>query len=64
MISRTEIMARYTVVNGIIQSPGKFEGLPIYAPYFHAQSLDGIFDDAETVRLRSEIRELGFVPKA
>lgn len=33
-MTRKEIEAAYTVVNGIIRSPGKFEGEPVWAPYY------------------------------
>jgi hypothetical protein len=31
----------YTVENGVIQNPGKFEGEPEYAPYFYDLMLNG-----------------------
>ena len=33
-MNRKEIEDQYTVENGIIQDPGRFEGEPIYVPYF------------------------------
>ena len=44
-MTRSEILENYDVENGIIQSPGKFEGEMLYAPYFYAHWLDGLFDD-------------------
>lgn len=35
----------YEVENGIIRSPGKFEGEPVYAPYFWDAYLNGMADD-------------------
>ena len=32
--TRERILNDYVVENGIIKSPGKFEGQPIYAPYY------------------------------
>lgn len=40
-MTRTEIQANYKIRNGIIMSPGKFEGEPIYAPYFWDLVMDG-----------------------
>lgn len=40
----TELLAGYDVVDGKIRSPGKFEGEPIYAPYFHEALLNGDAD--------------------
>lgn len=34
-MTRQEILDAYETDRGIIQSPGKFEGEPIYAPYFY-----------------------------
>ena len=33
-MTRTETLASYTVENGRIVSPGKYEGVHIYAPHF------------------------------
>jgi hypothetical protein len=40
-MNRTEITDSYTVENGMIVSPGKFEGGPIFAPYFSEAASDG-----------------------
>lgn len=39
--TRGEIEARYEILNGRIVSPGKFEGEPIWLPYFWNLALDG-----------------------
>lgn len=44
MTKRNEILARCNVENGIIVSPGKFEGEAIYMPYFFDLFLDGVYD--------------------
>lgn len=43
-MTRQEIESQYKVENGIIRSPGKFEGEPVYAPYFWEALLDGMAD--------------------
>lgn len=40
-MTRQEIIDAYDVKDGLIRSPGKFEGEPIYAPYFYDGSGDG-----------------------
>jgi hypothetical protein len=45
MITRSEIEATYQVGNGRITSPGKFEGQPIWVPYFWDKALEGWADD-------------------
>ena len=40
-MTREEILKDYTVKSGIIRSPGKFEGEPLYAPYFWDLVLEG-----------------------
>lgn len=37
----------YTVENGIIRSPGKFEGEPIHAVHYYHMMLDGFGDYCE-----------------
>lgn len=38
----------YTIVNGIIRNPGKFEGEPAWAPYFYDAVLNGCCSDEYT----------------
>lgn len=40
-MTRDQIEAAYNVVDGIIRSPGKFEGEPVYVPYFWNAALEG-----------------------
>lgn len=40
-MTRAEIEAAYTVRDGVIRSPGKFEGEPVYAPHIWETALDG-----------------------
>lgn len=44
---RADIEVEHTIINGIIRSPGKFEGSPVYVPYFWTLGLDGGDDDRE-----------------
>jgi hypothetical protein len=41
---RKEIESDYKIKSGIIQSPGKFEGEPVYIPYFFELILKGMQD--------------------
>jgi hypothetical protein len=43
-MTREEIEREYRVLNGIIRSPGKFEGEMIYVPYFWDAYLNGNAD--------------------
>jgi len=43
-MTRQEIEDQYTVENGIIQDPGKFEGEPLWSPYFYDLYLNGCAD--------------------
>lgn len=46
MKTRKDILEEYDVdTNGVIRSPGKFEGEMIYAPYFWFLLLDGGADE-------------------
>lgn len=45
MANRDDILKEYRVENGIIRSPGKFEGEPIYVPYFWDMYLIGFSDE-------------------
>jgi hypothetical protein len=44
---REEILRSFEVASGIIRSPGKFEGEPVWAPYFWEMLLDGIADEED-----------------
>ena len=44
-MTRQQIEAEYTVVDGVIQDPGKFESEPVYVPYFWEFYLDGCADE-------------------
>lgn len=44
-MTREEIELDYDIEDGIIRSPGKFEGEPIYVPYFWQLGLEGFADD-------------------
>lgn len=60
-MTREEIENEYAIVDGRIQDPGKFEGEPVYTPYFWDAFLNGIVDedDGETLvfNLTAEDRE-------
>lgn len=43
-MDRNDILNSYDVHNGIITSPGKFEGEAIYVPYFWDAYLNGCAD--------------------
>lgn len=43
-MTRQEIELRYKVENGIIRSPGQFEGEAIYVPHFWEIYLNGFAD--------------------
>jgi len=46
LITRKETLKQYTVTpDGMISSPGKFEGQPIYTPYLYECYLDGLHDE-------------------
>lgn len=44
-MTRAEIEQAYKVENGVIRSPGKFEGEAVYVPYFWDVYLDGGADE-------------------
>lgn len=50
-MTRAEIEQQYKVVDGRIQSPGKFEGEPLYVPYFWDAYLDGWADEDDGIAL-------------
>ena len=39
---RAEVLAGYKIENGRIVSPGKFEGAPVWLPYFWDLAMDGM----------------------
>lgn len=47
MLKRSQIEAEFTVVNGRITNPGKFEGEAPFAPAFWSVGLDGFADDTD-----------------
>lgn len=48
-----DLINEFTVENGIIQSPGRFEGEPTYVPYFYYLYLDGDgSDDGNEIMFR------------
>lgn len=44
MNKREQVLAEYKVDNGVICSPGKFEGEPVFAPHYWHLGLDGFAD--------------------
>ena len=49
-MTRADIIAEYDVdTHGTIRSPGKFEGEPVYAPYFYDALMNGFADDDDGV---------------
>jgi hypothetical protein len=44
-MSRKEILDTYKVVDGRIQSPGKFEGEMLYVPSYWDAGLEGLADE-------------------
>jgi hypothetical protein len=52
-MTRQEIEREYQVENGVIRSPGKFEGESVYVPYFWEAFLNGMAD-------RDDGRVIGF----
>lgn len=62
---RAEIEKQYTVRDGRIASPGKFEGEMIYTPYFWSHGLEGMADDddGETFTFRVTPEEKAAFPE-
>ena len=52
-MTRQDIEKDYRVENGVIRTPGKFEGEAVYVPYFWEAFLNGMAD-------RDNGRVLGF----
>lgn len=40
-----QVREQYNTEHGLIRDPGKFEGEPIYVPYFWRMALEGAADD-------------------
>lgn len=53
-----KIQSEYTVKNGIIINPGKFEGESIATVYFYGVMLDGFLDDCDCCALDKSDYEL------
>lgn len=56
-MTRKEIESEYTVENGMIRSPGKFEGQCVYMPNFYEDYLDGFADEQAGGVLSVEVDE-------
>lgn len=56
-MTREDILADYDVVNGVIQSPGKFELEMLYTPYFWDMFLDGMADDDDGKVMRFDVTD-------
>ncbi len=46
-MNRQAVEEAYTIENGRITSPGKFEGQKLYVPYFWGKVLEGWQDDED-----------------
>lgn len=44
-MTRAEIESEFDVRDGVIKDPGKFEGEPVYAPYFYVLGMDSGADE-------------------
>jgi hypothetical protein len=44
-MTRSEIIAAYVIRRGTIVSPGRFEGQPVFAPYYYEALLSGLADE-------------------
>ena len=70
--SREDVFEHYEVEDGVIRSPGKFEGEAVYVPYLWEVYLNGgaAEDDGETITIdvedddRKEFPELDTVVRA
>lgn len=62
---REEIEKQYSVRDGRISSPGKFEGEMVYVPYFWGHGLEGLADkdDGEMYTFRVMPEELAVFPE-
>lgn len=62
---RSDIERDYNVVNGVIRSPGKFEGEPVYVPYYWNVYLEGFAssDDGKVLSFTVEPEERWMFPE-
>ena len=51
----SKLRKNYKVERGIVRSPGKFEGEPLYVPYYWGEYLDGGADDDEGCTLKFNV---------
>ena len=54
-MTRQDITNEYSVVNGRIVSPGKFENEMVYVPYFWDFYLNGFADDDDGKTLKFKV---------
>lgn len=64
-MTRKDIIDSYKVIDGIIRSPGKFEGERIYVPHFYDIGLNGFADaeDGATWRFRVDSEDRQAFPE-
>lgn len=62
---RQEIEEEYKVRDGVIESAGRFEGAPVFAPYFFALWEEGLADndDGESARFVVTAADLDVFPE-
>lgn len=46
-MTRAEIEQSFTIRDGVIRDPGKFEGEMLYVPYYYMAALDGLFESID-----------------
>lgn len=56
-MTRKEIEEQYNVIDGIIRRAGKFEGEPVYVPFFWDIFLDGFADDDDGTIIKIKVNE-------
>jgi len=56
-MNREAILKEFRVVDGLIQNPGKFEGEPIFSPYFYGIYLEGFADSDDGTTLTFDLTE-------
>lgn len=54
-MTRKQIEAQYKIENGIIRSPGKFEGEAVYVPHFWDIYLNGFADSDDGTALGFDV---------